>query len=67
MAAEACATPAKEYSFWGVPHIISFEQVRTDKNQADTDKNQARSFFGDGDFSLVRSSTVQIHGRGFGG
>jgi len=41
---------------WGDPHIISFDQVGTDKNQA-------LSFYGDGDFWVVKSSTVHIQGR----
>jgi len=41
---------------WGDPHIISFDQVGTDKNQA-------LSFYGDGDFWLVKSTTVHIQGR----
>jgi len=41
---------------WGDPHIITFDQVGTDKNQA-------TSFYGDGDFYIVKSSTVVIQGR----
>jgi len=32
-------------------------------DQMDTDKNKAYSFYGDGDFWLVKSSTVSIQGR----
>jgi len=48
--------PAKICTLWGDPHIISFDQVGTDKNQA-------LSFYGDGDFWVVKSSTVHIQGR----
>jgi len=41
---------------WGDPHIISFDQVGTDKSQA-------LSFYGDGDFWIVKSATVHIQGR----
>jgi len=34
--------------------------------QSGTYKNQAIRFFGDGDFGVVRSSTVQIQGRFLG-
>merc|ERR1712039_282997 len=47
---------AKICLLWGDPHIISFDQVGTDKNQA-------LSFYGDGDFWVVKSSTVYIQGR----
>ena len=40
---QGCATPAKMCTLWGDPHIISFDQIGTDKNQA-------LSFYGDGDF-----------------
>jgi hypothetical protein len=43
-------------TLWGDPHIITFDQVGTDKDQA-------TSFYGDGDFYLVKSSTVTIQGR----
>merc|ERR1719382_307780 len=43
-------------TLWGDPHVISFDQVGTDKNQA-------LSFYGDGDFWVVKSSTVHIQGR----
>jgi hypothetical protein len=43
-------------TLWGDPHVIQFDQVGTDKNQAP-------SFYGDGDFWVVRSDTVQIQGR----
>jgi len=56
---QGCATPAKVCTLWGDPHIISFDQVGNDKNQA-------LSFYGDGDFWLVKSSTVQIQGRFLG-
>jgi len=48
--------PQKKCTLWGDPHIISFDQIGEDKNQA-------LSFYGDGDFWLVRSSTVSIQGR----
>jgi len=41
---------------WGDPHVIQFDQVGSDKNQAP-------SFYGDGDFWLVKSSTVSIQAR----
>merc|ERR1719382_598459 len=47
---------AKLCTLWGDPHVISFDQVGTDKNQA-------VSFYGDGDFWIVKSSTVSIQGR----
>jgi hypothetical protein len=47
---------AKVCTLWGDPHVIAFDQVGTDKNQAS-------SFYGDGDFWLVKSSTVSIQGR----
>jgi len=53
---KGCATPAKVCTLWGDPHIITFDQVGTDKNQA-------VSFYGDGDFWIVKSSTVHIQGR----
>jgi len=43
-------------TLWGDPHIIVFDQVNTDKNQAS-------SFYGDGDYWLVKSDTVHIQGR----
>jgi hypothetical protein len=46
----------KVCTLWGDPHIIAFDQVSTDKNQAS-------SFYGDGDFWLVKSETVHIQGR----
>ena len=52
----ASATPAEESTLRGCPHIISFDQ-------AGTDKNQALSVFGDGVFWLFKSSSVQIPGR----
>merc|ERR1719190_188538 len=48
--------PAKVCTLWGDPHVITFDQVGTDKNQA-------TSFYGDGDFYIVKSSTVVIQGR----
>merc|ERR1712060_1035803 len=53
---KGCAVPAKICTLWGDPHVISFDQVGTDKNQA-------LSFYGDGDFWVVKSSTVHIQGR----
>merc|ERR1719437_73123 len=47
---------ARMCTLWGDPHVITFDQVGTDKNQA-------TSFYGDGDFYLVKSSTVIIQGR----
>merc|ERR1712151_503739 len=52
--AKGCAP--KLCTLWGDPHIISFDQP-------DTDKSKAYSFYGDGDFWLVKSSTVSIQGR----
>jgi len=43
-------------TLWGDPHVITFDQVGTDKSQA-------TSFYGDGDFYVVKSSTVIIQGR----
>merc|ERR1711957_172213 len=43
-------------TLWGDPHVIVFDQVNTDKNQAS-------SFYGDGDYWLVKSDTVHIQGR----
>lgn len=53
---KGCAAPAKKCTLWGDPHIISFDQVGNDKNQA-------LSFYGDGDFWIVKSSTINIQGR----
>jgi len=58
---QGCTTPkpapvAKMCTLWGDPHIISFDQM-------DTDKSKAYSFYGDGDFWLVRSTTVSIQAR----
>merc|ERR1719382_1480606 len=47
---------AKICILWGDPHVISFDQVGKDKNQAS-------SFYGDGDFWLVQSTTVHIQAR----
>merc|ERR1719382_714659 len=47
---------AKLCTLWGDPHIMSFDQM-------DTDKSKAYSFYGDGDFWIVKSSTVSIQGR----
>merc|ERR1719373_178192 len=47
---------AKLCTLWGDPHIMSFDQM-------DTDKSKAYSFYGDGDFWLVKSSTVSIQAR----
>merc|ERR1712039_723640 len=58
-AARGCATEPKLCTLWGDPHIMSFDQM-------DTDKNKAYSFYGDGDFWLVKSSTVSIQGRFLG-
>jgi hypothetical protein len=41
---------------WGDPHVITFDQQNDDKSQA-------ISFYGDGDFEIVQSSTVEIQGR----
>merc|ERR1712039_629859 len=46
----------KRCTLWGDPHVITFDQVGTDKSQA-------LSFYGDGDFLVVKSSTVIIQGR----
>jgi hypothetical protein len=48
--------PPKTCTLWGDPHVITFDQVGDDKNQA-------VSFYGDGDFWVVRSSQVSIQGR----
>jgi hypothetical protein len=53
---KGCTLPAKVCTLWGDPHVIQFDQVGTDKNQA-------ASFYGDGDFWVVKSSTVHIQGR----
>merc|ERR1712056_108583 len=53
---KGCEIAAKMCTLWGDPHVISFDQVGTDKNQA-------ASFYGDGDFYLVKSSTVTIQAR----
>merc|ERR1712066_179882 len=53
---KGCAGPAKICLLWGDPHVISFDQVGTDKNEA-------LSFYGDGNFWVVKSSTVYIQGR----
>merc|ERR1740121_3250191 len=49
-------SPVKVCTLWGDPHVIAFDQVGTDKSQAS-------SFYGDGDFWLVKSDTVHIQGR----
>merc|ERR1712039_589985 len=54
-----CPLPAKMCTLWGDPHIIQFDQVGADKNQAP-------SFYGDGDFWVVKSNTVHIQGRFLG-
>jgi len=53
---KGCPLPAKTCMLWGDPHVISFDQ-------GDTDKSKALSFYGDGDFWIVKSSTVHIQGR----
>merc|ERR1712232_1416503 len=53
---KGCALPAKVCTLWGDPHVIGFDQV-------DDNKDRAVSFYGDGDFWLVRSSTVHIQAR----
>mmetsp|Transcript_57638 Transcript_57638/g.150153 ORF Transcript_57638/g.150153 Transcript_57638/m.150153 type:complete len:309 (-) Transcript_57638:103-1029(-) len=55
-ARKGCPAPRKKCTLWGDPHIISFDQV-------DDDKSKAYSFYGDGDFHIVRSSTVSIQAR----
>jgi hypothetical protein len=51
-----CAAKKALCTLWGDPHVIGFDQPNTDKNQA-------YSFYGDGDFFLVKSSTTVIQGR----
>jgi len=53
---KGCAAPAKTCLLWGDPHIISFDQVGDNKDEA-------LSFYGDGDYWLVKTSTVSIQGR----
>jgi len=53
---KGCEAAAKTCMLWGDPHIISFDQVGTDKNDA-------LSFYGDGDFWLVKTSSVSIQAR----
>merc|ERR1719229_1754715 len=53
---KGCAPVLKMCTLWGDPHVISFDQM-------DTDKSKAYSFYGDGDFWLVKSSTVSIQAR----
>jgi len=53
---KGCALPAKVCTLWGDPHVITFDQ-------GNDDKSQAVSFYGDGDYWLVKSSTVHIQGR----
>jgi hypothetical protein len=53
---KGCVLPAKLCTLWGDPHIIAFDQP----NQ---DKRSASSFYGDGDFWLVKSSTISIQAR----
>jgi len=53
---KGCAQPAKKCTMWGDPHIIAFDQV----NQI---KEQALSFYGDGDFWLVKTPEISIQGR----
>jgi len=48
--------PAKKCTLWGDPHIIAFDQP----NEV---KAQALSFYGDGDFWLVKGDQVSIQGR----
>jgi len=55
-ASKGCAAPQKKCTLWGDPHIIAFDQ-------ADADKNKAYSFYGDGDFWIVKSATVYVQGR----
>eukprot|EP00443_Scrippsiella_acuminata_P097428 CAMPEP_0115617248 /NCGR_PEP_ID=MMETSP0272-20121206/23550_1 /TAXON_ID=71861 /ORGANISM="Scrippsiella trochoidea, Strain CCMP3099" /LENGTH=533 /DNA_ID=CAMNT_0003053205 /DNA_START=51 /DNA_END=1652 /DNA_ORIENTATION=- len=51
-----CASPTKKCTFWGDPHILPFDQP-------DMDKSKALSFYGDGDFWVVKSTTVSIQAR----
>merc|ERR1740121_2560411 len=53
---KGCVAPPKVCTLWGDPHVIVFDQQSQDKHQAS-------SFYGDGDFWLVRSSTISIQGR----
>jgi len=46
----------KTCTLWGDPHIISFDQVGDIKGEA-------LSFYGDGDFWVVKSPAVSIQGR----
>jgi len=53
---KGCALLEKVCTLWGDPHVVSFDQVGTDKSQAS-------SFYGDGDFWVVKSDSVHIQGR----
>lgn len=53
---KALPTRAATCMLWGDPHIIPFDAVSQDKEKA-------LSFYGDGDFWLVRSDKVFIQGR----
>lgn len=53
---KGCPVPSKVCTLWGDPHIIVFDQVGEDKEKA-------LSFYGDGDYWLVKSSAVHIQGR----
>jgi len=53
---KGCAQPKKTCTLWGDPHIIFFDQVGEIKDQA-------LSFYGDGDFWIVKSPKVSIQGR----
>jgi hypothetical protein len=55
---KGCAA-AKVCTLWGDPHVIGFDQL-------DADKSKAYSFYGDGDFWIVKSSRVSIQGRFLG-
>jgi hypothetical protein len=56
---KGCVAPPKICTLWGDPHIIAFDQ----QNQ---DKHMASSFYGDGDFWIVKATTISIQGRFLG-
>jgi len=56
---KGCPPEKQTCTLWGDPHVITFDQPNDDKNLA-------TSFYGDGDFWLVKSSTVMIGGRFLG-
>jgi hypothetical protein len=55
-AKKGCVVKKELCTLWGDPHVMPFDQP-------DTEKSKASSFYGDGDFTLVKSSTVTIQAR----